>query len=54
MPLEVKELRVKVTVDTNPGQPAASPVANVNGNEEAMIRRIVEQVLRVLEEKKQR
>jgi hypothetical protein len=62
MPIEIKELHIRVAVNTAPGgQPAGTPTAAAPGsslgNEEAkvaMVAECVEQVLQILQNKQER
>jgi hypothetical protein len=58
MPIEIKELVVKVNVNQNQNQSAAPPAAGLgnNGGEEktALVKEAVEETLRMIENKKER
>lgn len=57
MPIEIKELHIKVTVNAPGGGPAPSAAAPVGGapaDKEALVAECVEQVLLILQQKQER
>ncbi|NJO16397.1 MAG: hypothetical protein HC877_11815 [Thioploca sp.] len=60
MPIEIKELHIRVAVNTSqngqsPGGPAAvSGAAGIDDTKESLVAECVEQVLRILENKTER
>ena len=58
MPIEIRELSIKVNVNqdqTNPTPPAGSAAGtNENDSKQAIIKEAVEQMVRILENKKER
>ncbi|NJB86804.1 hypothetical protein GGR26_002581 [Lewinella marina] len=53
MPLEVRELNIKITVGDDPADTASEPAAGGNGSPD-QVRQIVEKVLEVLDKRKDR
>lgn len=57
MPIEIRELHIKVTAENPQGSeapPAAAPPAKASEEKEALVRQCVEEVLRILNHKKER
>lgn len=54
MPVEIKELIVRVTVDPNVGGASPQPDANPAREREALVSECVDQVLQILKEKQER
>lgn len=60
MPIEIKELHIKVTVNTPEGsgpqtpQPQRQPQGTTNADKDAIVAECVEQVLQILQEKRER
>ena len=56
MPIEIRELVIKATVNQDQNKAASNTNAGTEGNEEkeAVVREAVEEVLRIIETKKER
>jgi len=62
MPIEIKELHIRVTVDNTPAQAPASATGSQPGQapkvdkcaQDELVSDIVEQILQILQEKKER
>lgn len=56
MPVEIKELHIRVTVDARPdgAAPGAAVAAGDAGDKDAIVAECAEQVLRIIEAKKER
>ena len=56
MPIEIRELNIKITMDNSPsgGQSAPSGNPEGGGNEDAIVAACVERVLEILKEKQER
>lgn len=57
MPIEIKELHIRVTVNTSPGGAPAARSEDAAGGDEAkerIVAECVEQVLQILQNKKER
>jgi hypothetical protein len=56
MPIEIKELHIRVSVNASPGAPAAKSdgVAGSDETKEAIVADCVEQVLQILQNKMER
>lgn len=57
MPLEIRELQIKVTVNETPGQAGQQQVAGASKDKdekEAIINQCIEQVMTILNDKKER
>lgn len=52
MPIEIKELHIKINVDENPGKPDAK--ANSKGDKDKIIEACVEQVMEIISKNKER
>lgn len=54
MPIEIRELIIRTTVVNNTGSSASSSESSVSDGDEAIIAACVEQVLKILERKRER
>lgn len=54
MPLEIKELHIKATVDNNNQQSGASSQQSASGTDPQLVQTIVEQVLEILQKRAER
>jgi hypothetical protein len=54
MPIEIKELHIKATVQTGNIQQQPAALADISGMKEKIIAECVEQVLQVLKDRKER
>jgi len=53
MPIEIKELHIKINVNEN-ANPGAKPASSSSNNEKDTVAACVEQVMKVMERKKER
>lgn len=54
MPLEIKELQISITVNQQPGNSAAPPSSGGGGNEKDDVKKCIEAVLEVIQNKRER
>ncbi|WP_167522105.1 DUF5908 family protein [Flavobacterium fluviatile] len=53
MPIEIKELHIKINVSEN-SNPGTKPVSSSSNNEKDAVTECVEQVMKIIERKKER
>ncbi|MBE7382959.1 MAG: hypothetical protein F6J95_016275 [Leptolyngbya sp. SIO1E4] len=54
MPVEIRELIIRTTVVNNAGDSASNSGADASGDNDAIVAACVEQVLKILERKRER